>query len=62
MAPIKIDLVQKVLSKTAVPRDGAPKINVERLKMAIGSNEKRSNNEIVTTAKKDEFMFTKAYE
>lgn len=63
MSPIKIDLIQKVLSKTALPRDGAPKINVERLKLARDSDmNKRPVNEIVTAKQKDEFLFTKAYE
>lgn len=61
MTPIKIEIVQRVLNKTAINRDSAPKITVERLKLAREGNSK-SKGEIVQAKHKDDFLFTTAYE
>ena len=61
MMPIKIELTQKVMQKTAVNRDQVPKIQLERLKLdkdifkSIGSDG-------VTYKNKDDFAFTKSFE
>lgn len=39
MAPIKIDIVQRVLNKSSISRDSVPKISVERIKLAKENKE-----------------------
>lgn len=58
MAPIKIDIVQRVLAKTTLSRESPPKINVERIRLA----NREQKNEMITTKNKDEYLFTVAYE
>lgn len=75
MTPVKIDLIQQILQKTALPREQNPKIYIERIKFydkyvskpgQTGSNDLDSDNEgenVQNTQKlKDNFMFLKAYD
>ncbi|CAD8078334.1 unnamed protein product [Paramecium sonneborni] len=52
MTPTKVDIVQRVLNKTSISRDSAPKINVERIRLANRNG--RTNQQ--------DFLFTIAYE
>ena len=68
MTPIKIELSQKIMQKTAIARDHVPKVTVERLK-SIAEKEKQqitatasSLKEIVSYKIRDDFIFTKAFE
>ena len=67
MTPIKIELSQKIMHKTAISRDHVPKVTIERLK-GLAEKEKQtpaslsSTKEIVSHKIKEEFVFTKAYE
>lgn len=66
--PIKIELSNKVMQKTAIARDNVPKVQIERLKMTKEKEKEKekeknkSPNEIVSYKNRDEFIFTKAYE
>lgn len=40
MNPVKVELSQKILQKTSLPRDSAPKVQIERLKIARNNDER----------------------
>jgi len=66
MTPIKIELSQKIMAKTAIARDHVPKVTIERLKN-FSEKEKQAtiaatSKEIVSYKIRDDFIFTKAYE
>jgi len=65
MTPIKIELSQKIMAKTAIARDHVPKVTIERLKN-FSEKEKQINvaasKEIVSYKIRDDFIFTKAYD
>jgi len=69
MTPIKIELSNKVMHKTAIARDNVPKVQVERLKINKDKDKEKhtisaliSPKEIVSYKSRDEFIFTRAYE
>jgi len=67
MTPIKIELSNKIMQKSAIARDQVPKVQLERLKFNK-EKEKQSTQqllnpkEIVSYKNRDEFVFTRAYE